>query len=85
MNLMGGRATIAPDVVAPEEAGRAEAADLAVALARIKKLIETSAVEEARALAKDMGERWPDDRAPQQWARVLAPPRGRLRQISGEQ
>jgi hypothetical protein len=75
---MEARATMEPDVTAPEEAGHDEAAELTMALARIKQFIETSAVEEARALAKEVVARWPEDGRAQYWARVLAPAKGRV-------
>jgi hypothetical protein len=75
---MEARVTIESDRIAAEEQPLDEPAELAAALERIRRLIETSAVEEARALAKELGARWPNDRDAQHWARVLAPPRGRV-------
>jgi hypothetical protein len=67
-----------PDGMPHDDSSGNDRAELAAALEHIRRLIETSAVEEARALAREMGARWPDDRDAQHWARVLAPPRGRV-------
>ena len=66
--------TTDPDSLSiPQEAGLDEASELAVALERVRLLVQTSAVEEARTLAKEMEARWPEDEDVQYWARVLAP------------
>jgi len=44
------------------------------ALARLKRLVESSEVEEARAYVKEVEARWPEDARARKWARVLAPP-----------
>jgi hypothetical protein len=67
-----------PDGMPVEDPTRDDQVDLAAALERIRRLIETSAVDEARALAKEMGARWPEDKNAQHWARVLAPSQGRV-------
>lgn len=75
---MEARATLDPDGLAPDEAGLDESAELTAALVRIKQSIETSAVEEARTLAKEAVARWPEDERTQYWSRVLAPAKGRV-------
>jgi len=49
--------------------------DLEAALQRLRRLVEESDVEGARAYVKEVEAQWPDDRRVQQWARVLEPPR----------
>ena len=58
------------------EWGQAE--DLEEALVRLRKLVEADAVEQARAAAPGMLERWPDDPRVQKWNQVLALPTVRV-------
>jgi hypothetical protein len=73
---MEARTIAVPDGLSAEAPAGESQTELTAALERIRRLIETSAVDEARALAKEMGARWPEDERAQYWARVLAPPRG---------
>src|ERR1051325_9273874 len=50
-------------------------AELAMDLDRIKRLVEASDVEGARAFAREFGEKWPESPQVAYWCRVLAPPR----------
>ena len=45
------------------------------ALARLKRLVEQSDVEGARAFVREVETAWPEDERVRYWARVLAPPR----------
>jgi hypothetical protein len=68
-----------------EEAGaepNGSEVELEAALERVRRLIEASDVEGARALARDLDQRWPDDTRVRYWARVLAPPE--VRAVKGE-
>jgi hypothetical protein len=51
------------------------ASELESRLDYLKSLVEGSAVEEARSLAKELALAWPEHPRVQYWARVLAPPR----------
>jgi hypothetical protein len=51
-----------------------EAGGLEESLARVRSLVEADRVEEARALAPWVLERWPHDERAQYWVRVLEPP-----------
>jgi hypothetical protein len=72
-----GRATITAGKT-PAASEERDDQELIAALEQIRHLIETSAVEEARALAKEMAARWPDDKDVRHWARVLAPAKARV-------
>jgi hypothetical protein len=56
-------------------AERTQNTEEAEALARLRRLLEEGAVEEARRLAPEMTARWPASAAIQHLARVLEPPR----------
>jgi hypothetical protein len=62
-----------PDVEAAEAAA-SESDALEEQLARLRQLVEQDAVEEARALAKELLSRWPASESVRHWASVLAPP-----------
>jgi hypothetical protein len=47
-------------------------------LERLEQMLGRGAVEEARALVREMPDRWPDSPKVRQYARVLAPPEVRL-------
>lgn len=49
--------------------------ELERALARLRHLVETSAVPEARAFVKELVARWPEDPRVRKWDHVLEPPR----------
>ena len=49
--------------------------DLEGALRRLRRLVETSEVPEARRYVKELAVRWPDDERVHHWDRVLEPPR----------
>jgi hypothetical protein len=54
--------------------------DEEAAIKLLGHLIGEGAVEEARTLAKDFVQRWPDSPKMQKWARVLEPPQVRVRE-----
>src|SRR5438105_10652289 len=49
-------------------------AELASALKKIGSLLQTAAIEEARALVRDLAAEWPENARVRHYARVLAPP-----------
>lgn len=49
--------------------------ELATDLQRLVSLVERSRVEEARLLARQLADRWPESGEVAYWARVLVPPR----------
>jgi hypothetical protein len=58
--------------------GAEAGSELGASLERIRSLLEESDVEGARALARELEQRWPDDERVRYWARVLAPPVARV-------
>src|SRR3954470_8132196 len=60
------------------EESQAGAPDLTDDLARLRGMVEQHRVEDARAYAKELEQRWPDSDAVRHWARVLAPPVARV-------
>jgi hypothetical protein len=59
----------------PPDSHRAEGPDLEQDLRELRSLLERSRVEEARALVKELEQKWPDSQEVGRAARVLAPPR----------
>lgn len=56
----------------PETATEAE---MRADLVHLRRLVETSRIDEARALVDDLAVKWPDSPSVQHWHRVLQPPR----------
>lgn len=63
---------------ANERAEAEEAAALSVQLATLRTLIERGQVERARRLVNELEARWPDAARVRHFARVLAPPKGKV-------
>jgi hypothetical protein len=58
-----------------ETDAKTEAATLAALVGRLKASLTDGDVEEARAPAREMVSRWPEEDRARYWARVLAPPK----------
>jgi hypothetical protein len=63
---------------ARQERNSARAAELRAHLDRLRELVETDRVREARALIPELVAKWPASRAVQGWEEALAPPRARI-------
>lgn len=57
----------------------AEAPELTAALERLRNLVGSSSIEEARSFARELARRWGTSEEVQYWTHVLAPPIVRVR------
>ncbi len=48
-------------------------------LTRVRELVESHLVDDARALSRELAAQWPDSPQVQHWARVLEPPKACVR------
>src|SRR5207253_1001447 len=71
VSVPGGLPVRETDAVAGQETGASEEEDVA----RLRRLVEESDVEGARAFVKVLQAKWPESNQVAHWAQVLAPPR----------
>lgn len=74
-----GTTTLPQSEPSETESGRTDQEQLAADLQHLRDLLEADRVPEARHFVKELEQRWPDAERVQHYARVLEPPKVRMR------
>jgi hypothetical protein len=76
---MGTRAPLTADDPTKEAIDLKDGTGLEDALDHVHRLLTEGTVERARLVVRELERRWPESEDVQYWARVLAPPKTRVR------
>lgn len=74
-----GTTTLPPSEPSEAETGRPDQEQLTAGLQHLRDLLEADRVTEARRFVKELEQRWPEAERVQHYARVLEPPKVRMR------